>query len=114
MNVDGVQVCHLGDLGHVLNAKELAEIGGVDILISPIGGLFTIDPMEAARNAELMNPKVFIPMHFKTGKCGFPLAPVEAFLQGKLRVKQPEASEASFDKASLPEQMEIVVLTHAL
>ncbi len=114
MNVDGIQVCHLGDLGHVLSPKELTEIGPVDILLSPIGGLYTIDPKEASRNAELMNPKVFIPMHFKTAKCGFPLAPVDDFLQGKARVKQSGTSEAHFEKASLPQQMEIVVLAHAL
>ncbi len=61
-----------------------------------------------------MNPKVFIPMHFKTEKCGFPLAPVGDFLRGKDRVKQPGTSEAYFEKASLPQSMEIVVLTHAL
>ena len=114
LNVDGLQVCHLGDLGHVLSRKELTEIGPVDILLSPIGGLYTIDPKEASRNAELMNPKVLIPMHFKTEKCGFPLAPVGDFLHGKARVKQLEASEAHFEKASLPAQLEIVVLTHAL
>ncbi len=114
MNVDGIQVCHLGDLGHVLGQKELAEIGPVDILLSPVGGLYTIDPKEAAQNAELMKPKVLIPMHFKTEKCGFPIAPVEDFLKGKVRVKKPGTSEAAFEKDTLPRQMEIVVLTHAL
>ena len=33
-----------GDLGHVLSRKELTEIGPVDILLSPIGGLYTIRP----------------------------------------------------------------------
>jgi L-ascorbate metabolism protein UlaG (beta-lactamase superfamily) len=114
LNVDGIQICHLGDLGHVLSQKELAEIGPVDILLAPVGGFFTIDANEAAQVAESINPKVLIPMHFKTEKCGFPIAPVEDFLKGKARVRQPGTSEAAFDKASLPGQMEIVVLTHAL
>jgi len=113
-NVDGIQVCHLGDLGHVLTQKELAEIGPVDILISPVGGFYTIDAKEATQVAESIKPKVLIPMHFKTEKCEFPIAPVEDFLKGKARVKRPGTSEATFVKASLPQSVEILVLTHAL
>ncbi len=113
-SVDRMQVCHLGDLGHILGDKEVAEIGTVDILLIPVGGYYTIDPKEATRVAEQINPKVLIPMHFKTEKCGFPIAPVEDFLKGKANVKRPMSSEISLDKKSLPQQMEIVVLEHAL
>jgi L-ascorbate metabolism protein UlaG (beta-lactamase superfamily) len=114
LNVDGVQICHLGDLGHVISRKELAEIGPVDILMTPVGGFYTIDAAEATQISELIKPKVLIPMHFKTEKCGFPIAPLENFLKGKTRVKRVGASETSFDKETLPPQMEIVILTHAL
>jgi hypothetical protein len=53
-------------------------------------------------------------MHFKTEKCGFPIAPVEDFLKGKKNVRRAKSSEATFEKAALPQQMEIVVLEHAL
>jgi L-ascorbate metabolism protein UlaG (beta-lactamase superfamily) len=114
LKIDNLQLCHLGDLGHLLSDKELAEIGPVDILLIPVGGFFTIDPKEATRVAEQIKPKILIPMHFKTAKCGFPIAPVEDFLKGKTNMKRPKASEATFDKATLPQQMEIVVLEHAL
>jgi L-ascorbate metabolism protein UlaG (beta-lactamase superfamily) len=114
LKIDNIQLCHLGDLGHLLSDKELAEIGPVDILLIPVGGFFTIDPKEATRVAEQIKPKILIPMHFKTAKCGFPIAPVEDFLKGKTNTKRPKASEATFDKATLPQQMEIVVLEHAL
>lgn len=113
-SVDGVRVCHLGDLGHVLSEKELAEIGPVDILLIPVGGFYTIDAKEATRVAGQIKPKVLMPMHFNTKKCGFPIAPVDDFLKGKSNVKQLKTSETTFDKASLPKQMEIVVLEHAL
>ncbi|MGD0916616.1 MAG: MBL fold metallo-hydrolase [Thermodesulfobacteriota bacterium] len=113
-SVDGIQVCHLGDLGHILTEKELAEIGPVDVLLIPVGGYFTIDSKEATRVADQIRPKVLIPMHFKTEKCGLPIAPVEDFLKGKAKPKRPNASEVAFDKATLPPQMEIVVLEHAL
>lgn len=112
--VDGVQVCHLGDLGHVLSQKELTEIGPVDLLLTPVGGFYTIDAKEATQIAEAMKPRVLIPMHFKTEKCGFPIAPVEDFLKGKVRVQRPGASEVTFEKTTLPQPTEIVVLTHAL
>jgi len=113
-SVDGMKVCHLGDLGHTLGEKELTEIGPVDVLFIPVGGYFTIDPAEATRVAEQIQPKVLIPMHFKTDKCGFPIAPVEDFLKGKLNLKRPKSSEVSLDKASLPKKMEVLVLEHAL
>jgi L-ascorbate metabolism protein UlaG (beta-lactamase superfamily) len=114
IKINNIQLCHLGDLGHLLSDKELADIAPVDILLIPVGGFFTIDPKEATRVAEQINPRILIPMHFKTGKCGFSIAPVEDFLKGKANVKRPKASEAIFDKATLPQQMEIVVLEHAL
>jgi len=112
--VDGIKICHLGDLGHILSEKELAEIGSVDILFIPVGGYFTIDAKEATRAAEQIKPKVLIPMHFKTEKCGFPITPVEDFLKGKPNPKRPKASEVAFEKKTLPQQMEILVLEHAL
>ena len=114
IKINNIQLCHLGDLGHLLSDKELAEIGPVDILLIPVGGLFTIDPKEATGVAEQIKPKVLIPMHFKTVKCGFPIAPVEDFLKGKTNIKRPKVSELTIDKATLPQQMEIVVLEHAL
>jgi hypothetical protein len=62
----------------------------------------------------MMKPKILIPMQFKTEKCGFPIAPVESFLEGKTGAKRAGASEAAFEKASLPRKMEVLVLTHAL
>ena len=114
IKLDNIQLCHLGDLGHLLSDKDLAEIGPVDILLIPVGGFFTIDSKEATRVAEQIKPKILIPMHFKTEKCGFSISPVEDFLKGKTNIKRAKASEATFDKANLPQQIEIVVLEHAL
>ena len=114
LNVDGIQICHLGDLGHVLSGKDVAEIGPVDLLLIPVGGYFTIDSNVATQVADQVKPKILIPMHFKTEKCGFPIAPVEEFLKGKPNVKRLGVSEATIGKSSLPQATEILVLEHAL
>lgn len=114
LRVDHMQLCHLGDLGHLLSVKELAEIGPVDILLIPVGGFFTIDSEEATKVAEQIKPRILIPMHFKTEKCGFSIAPVEDFLKRKSNTKRTKTSEVTFDQSTLPREMEIVVLEHAL
>jgi L-ascorbate metabolism protein UlaG (beta-lactamase superfamily) len=112
INVDGIRVCHLGDLGHVLDDSQLDDLGEVDILLIPVGGVFTIDAREATKLVEKMNPKIVIPMHYKTDKCDFPLLNVEEFLKGKERVKRVNSSEVEIKE--LPVSREIIVLEHAL
>jgi len=114
LTVEEMKLCHLGDLGDRLSEKEVSEIGPVDILLLPVGGFFTIDAKEATEIVQQLKPKVVIPMHFKTSKCGFPISPVEDFLKGKTRVKRPGTNEISMEKKTLPSEMEIVVLEHAL
>ncbi len=112
--VDGVRVCHLGDLGHTLSDEQVSEIGPVDVLMIPVGGLYTVDASAASRVVEQLRPKVVVPMHYKTESCGFPIAKVDSFLEGKERVKRMGASEVEIRKEQLPSETEIIVLQHAL
>ena len=112
--LDGLRVCHLGDLGHVLTAEEAKQIGPVDLLFIPVGGFYTIDPAQATQTAQKLNPRVMVPMHFKTPGCGFPLAEVKEFTSGKPAVKTLEVSEVELKKESLPRASEVIVLTPAL
>jgi len=112
--VDGVRLCHCGDLGHVLEMREVAALGPVDVLMAPVGGLFTIDAQGATTLMERIRPRLFLPMHFKTEKCGFSLAKVEEFLRGKENVKRMPGSEVEVTKDRLPPATEIVVLSPAL
>jgi L-ascorbate metabolism protein UlaG (beta-lactamase superfamily) len=110
---DGIALCHLGDLGHPLSDKERSEIGNVDILFIPVGGFYTIDAKTATEVVKKINPRVTIPMHFKTDKCSFPITGVEVFTKDKLNCKKTGKSEVEVTKTSLP-QNEIWVLEHAL
>lgn len=65
IEAEGIRLCHLGDLGTDLNEKQLEEINGVDILMLPIGGKYTIDGEKAAEIARKIEPAIIIPMHFK-------------------------------------------------
>jgi L-ascorbate metabolism protein UlaG (beta-lactamase superfamily) len=114
ITVDGMKVGFLGDLGHVLTNEQVAQIGVVDVLLAPVGGTYTIDAANAERVCDALKPRVIIPMHFKTEKCGYPIAGVEPFLQGKKGVRRVGSSEADFTKETLPATSEIVVLEHAL
>jgi L-ascorbate metabolism protein UlaG (beta-lactamase superfamily) len=112
--LDDMRLCHLGDLGHVLNARQVAEIGLVDILFVPVGGLFTIDASAARQVCDQLEPEIVIPMHFKTAKCGYPIASVEDFLKGRKNVRRIAGSEVEFEHGKLPTGSEIVLLQPAL
>jgi len=112
--VDGMRVCHLGDLGHQLGDKEVAELGKVDILLIPVGGFFTIDASVATEVCSKLTPRVIIPMHYKNDRCVFPIAGVDEFLQGKAGVSRLDASEVEFKPGELPATAQIIVLKPAL
>lgn len=112
--VDGVRVCHLGDLGHVLTSEQAVVIGAVDVLLAPVGGHFTIGPEEAAKVTDQLAARVVIPMHYKTEKVDFPIGPVEDFLKGKADVRRLDVSEIEITPESLPKETQIIVLKHAL
>lgn len=114
IRADGMQVVHAGDLGHVLNASQVEAIGQPDVLLIPIGGTFTVDPAEATQVIDQLKPRIVVPMHFKTPKCGFPLETVEAFLTGKENVHRAGDSVLEVLPDALPAPTRIVVLDHAL
>jgi L-ascorbate metabolism protein UlaG (beta-lactamase superfamily) len=111
--VDGLALCHLGDLGHQLSPQQIAEIGPVDLLFIPVGGYFTIDALEAAAAAGTLKPKLIFPMHYKTPRTGYPIAGVDVFLKDKKIVRRVDSSEIEINQANLPAESEIVVLKSA-
>ncbi len=112
--MDGIRICHLGDLGHEPDSGQLEAIGAVDILLCPVGGFYTIDAGVAARVCERIAPKVVVPMHYKTNKCGYPIAGVEDFLKGRKNVRRIGGSEMEIKKEQLPAATETVILEPAL
>ena len=77
---DGMRVAHLGDLGHMPSEEALALLRGVDALLLPVGGFFTIDAPTAKAVADAIGPRVVIPMHYRREGMGFDvIGPVEAY-----------------------------------
>ena len=112
-SLDGIRVCHLGDLGHPLSDKQLAELGKVDLLLTPVGGRATIDAAEATELMAKLKPAVVVPMHFKTEKSALRFAEVDEFLAGKTNFRKLDSSEFEVKKSELPGTTQIVVLKHA-
>jgi L-ascorbate metabolism protein UlaG (beta-lactamase superfamily) len=115
--VDGIRLCHLGDLGHDMGDVELKTIGKVDVLFIPVGGLYTLEVAEANRVCDRLAPRVVIPMHFKTSKVDTALfgaiGGLDDFLKGKAGVERRDSSEVEFDAGDLPVSTRIVVLKPA-
>ncbi len=79
--LDGMRVCHLGDLGQsALRDEQVAAIGRPDVLMVPVGGNFTIDAEAAAEVVRVLDPAIVVPMHYSSPSVGLPLAPVDDFL----------------------------------
>ena len=112
MEIDEVSLCHLGDLGHMLTAEQMEELGNVDILLTPVGGVSTIDAPVAAELARQLEPKVVIPMHYKTEALSWELDPVGRFLRemgGEQVTSQPRLS---FNRSNLPLSTQVYLLDY--
>ena len=112
MEVDEISVCHLGDLGHVLTAEQVEEIGNVDVLLLPVGGVSTINAPMAAEVVRQLEPKVVVPMHYKTSALSWELEPVGKFLK-EMGVKEINSQpKLSLTKSSLPISTQVFLLDY--
>lgn len=80
IEAEGLRICHLGDLGHMLEKTLAEKIGNIDVLMIPVGGFYTINASEAKKVTVQINPLYVVPMHYKTKYLDFPISPVEDFL----------------------------------
>lgn len=114
ITIDEITIIHFGDLGHILTADQAAEIGSADVAMVPIGGYYTIDAQQADTVVKQVDAKIVIPMHYKTEKCSFPIADVEAFINSKQNVSIQNTSSIQITKDTIPSEQKIIVLRHSL
>ena len=112
IEMDELSICHLGDLGHVLTAEQMEDLGSIDILLIPVGGVSTINAPVAAEIVRQMEPKVVIPMHYKTEAISRELEPVTGFLK-EIGVEQVTPKpKLSFTHSNLPTSTQVFLLEY--
>ena len=108
---EGIRVCHLGDLGQKeLSSEQIEAIGEVDVLLIPVGGIYTIDAEEAQKIITQIEPRIVIPMHYAIPKLNIKLDKVEKFLKVMGVGEVETQSKLIVKKDKLPTETKIIVL----
>ena len=116
--MDGISVCHVGDLGQkTLTDEQIGRIGEVDVLLCPVGGNYTIDAKAAVAVMKQLEPKYFVPMHYlmhpgeETLTEGNDIATLDNFFNEYGIAPAPVSKLVVDDRAKMPEETEVVVLS---
>ena len=81
LSAEGMRLAHLGDLGCDLTPEQLDRLRGLDVLLIPVGGYYTIDAKQAQALVQELKPRIVVPMHYRTDTFGYPvISGVEDFL----------------------------------
>lgn len=112
--IDGLRIVHMGDLGHQLSEETAAAIGKIDILLCPVGGVFTVDAAGAAAIDAVLDPQVFVPMHYTTPHLSFALGTLESFLDlvPYRGLQKLNDTAWTVSKQTLPEEKSTVVFEY--
>jgi L-ascorbate metabolism protein UlaG (beta-lactamase superfamily) len=110
VEVDGLRVVHLGDLGHLLTPKQIKAIGPVDVLMIPVGGVYTINGAEAKQVVEQLKPSRYIlPMHYGT-RVFDDVLPADEFLEEQKNVKKFPSNRVTIETDFKPAEPIIAIL----
>lgn len=110
VEMDEVTICHLGDLGSLLTEGQVEELGNIDILLLPVGGVSTIGAVQAAAVTRQLEPKIVIPMHYGTPALSRELDPVDKFLKEIGAHDITPQAKLNITKANLPPTMQTILL----
>jgi L-ascorbate metabolism protein UlaG (beta-lactamase superfamily) len=110
IEMEGLTLCHTGDLGHPLNAQTMRDLGKVDILFIPVGDVTTLSVAEARTLTRALQPRYVLPMHFRTATARPDLEPLETFLAA-MGVPQAETrAKLMATTTNLPMNMQVLSL----
>ena len=112
IEAEDLKLCHLGDLGQKeLTPEQIEKIGGVDILMIPVGGVFTISAKEAVKIMSQIEPSIIIPMHYQLPKLRIKLDGIDKFFKVMGIKKLESLPKLSIKKKDIsPEEARIIVL----
>ena len=110
IHMDDLIICHLGDLGHILQEEQLEEVADADILLVPIGGQNTINAAQAAEVISQVEPRIIIPMHYRpsTGDAPNPLDKFCREMGVEAINTQPKLLVT---RSTLPSETQVVILS---
>jgi len=109
---EGMRLAHLGDLGHPLSASQLEELGQIDVLLIPVGGVYTIDAQGACQVVKQLAPRLIVPMHYKTRDLAFALGEVQEFCGGFSNAVFSGQCTLNITPATLPREQQVVVMEY--
>jgi len=116
LDVGGLRIVHLGDLGHLLSRSQLRKLGKVDVLLIPVGGSYTINGLDAQKVVEQVKPtRYIIPMHYGTPVYDYLLTlDRSGFLEDQTMgtVKKYAGNELTIDPKSDPPREPVVAILH--
>ena len=111
IEIDDISVAHLGDLGDILDNAQLEKLVGTDVLLIPVGGKFTLDAKKAVEVISQIEPRIVIPMHYKTDGLKYDLDSVDKFVK-EIGLTPSYEEKLKISKKDLPqEDMELVILS---
>lgn len=112
IEAEDLRICHLGDLGQKeLTPEQLEKIGEVDILMIPVGGVYTISAKEAVKVISQIEPSITIPMHYQIPKLKMKLDGLDKFLKAMGVKKAETLPKFSIKKKDIsPDEAKIIVL----
>lgn len=110
VEAEGLRIGHAGDLGHVPDAKQLKQIGRLDVLMLPVGGYYTIDSPTALEVCRLLQPTTVIPMHYRTKYDEeMPTTDLNTFLS-LLKAEDTQMPLVRITKADVLERPQVITL----
>ena len=113
VEMEGMVVCHLGDLGGPLLPRQIEELSSPQVLLVPVGGHCTLTSAEAADIVNVIAPRVVIPMHYQVPGVNVDLESLAPFLK-ELGVKAQEPqSRLNVTRSNLPDELQVAVLQAA-
>ena len=110
--MDGIDVCHLGDLGEECSSALIDQLLPVNVLLIPVGGNYTIDAEMAKEYVDRIMPDVVIPMHFRQKGCKLDIGKVDEFIDlfDEDCIAESEEDELDLMRSDLNGDTKIVVL----
>lgn len=110
IEMDGLKLCHLGDISHPLSGSLAADLAPLDILLAPAGGGCTLAISQVSELAQSLESRIVIPMHHKLPELSVEMGPLEPFLREMgAREVEPQA-RLVITPSTLPGETRVVVL----